>query len=56
MNNPQFVKFVKTNNLSFEAYDKFGKNEITKHNALFAQLVTLIWNTEMFSVAQDMNY
>lgn len=51
MNNPQFMKFVMTNNLTFEAYDKFGKDEITKRNALFAQLVTLIWNTQMFETA-----
>ena len=48
MNNPQFMKFVKTHKLTFEAYDKFGKDEITKRNVLFAQLVTLIWNTQLF--------
>jgi len=48
MNNPQFMRFVKVNNLSFEPYDQFGKDEITKRNALFAQLVSLIWNTQMF--------
>lgn len=48
VNNPQFVKFIKTNNLSFKSYEKFGKDEITKRNTLFAQLVALIWNDEMF--------
>ena len=48
MNNPQFMRFVKTNNLSFEPYAQFGKDEITKRNSLFAQLVSLIWNTRMF--------
>lgn len=47
-NNPQFIKFVKTNNLPFEAYDKFGKDEIEKRNKLVAQLVKMVWNTSMF--------
>lgn len=47
-NNPQFVKFVKSNSLFFEPYDKFGKDEINKRNKLFAELVKLVWNDELF--------
>lgn len=48
LNNPRFLRFIKTNNLAFESYGKFGKEEIGKRNTLFAQLVALIWNDEMF--------
>lgn len=48
INNPRFKKFIKDKNLNFEAYSKFGKEEITKRNALLANLIKLIWNDEMF--------
>ena len=47
-NNPRFNKFVKENELSFEPYEKFGKDEIERRNKLVAQLVKLVWNTSMF--------
>lgn len=47
-NNPRFNKFIKDNELSFEPYEKFGKDEIEKRNKLVAQLVKLVWNTSMF--------
>ena len=47
-NNPRFSKFIKENNLNFEPYEKFGKDEIEKRNRLVTQLVKLVWNTEMF--------
>lgn len=47
-NNPRFKKFVDDNNLSFEAFDKFGKAEIQRRIKLVVQLVNLIWNTEDF--------
>lgn len=47
-NNPRFKKFVDNNNLSFEAFDKFGKAEIQRRTKLVVQLVNLIWNTDEF--------
>ena len=47
-NNPRFNKFIKDNELSFEPYEKFGKDEIEKRNKLVAQLAKLVWNTSMF--------
>lgn len=47
-NNPQFNKFIAENGLSFEAYDKFGKDEITSRTKLLVQLVKLVWNDNMF--------
>lgn len=47
-NNPRFKKFIKENDLSFEPYDKFGKEEIEKRNKLVAQLVKLVWNASLF--------
>ena len=49
INNPRFKKFIKENELLFEPYDKFGKEEIEKRNKLVAQLVELVWNTSMFN-------
>ena len=48
INNPQFIKFVKSNALDFEPYLTFGKEEISKRNVLFSQLVSLIWNPDDF--------
>ena len=48
-NNPQFLKFIKANNLSFEPFDKFGKIEINKRIQLVIELVNLIWNAEEFN-------
>lgn len=47
-NNPRFVRFVEENNLSFEPFDKFGKEEIDHRIAVVIQLVNLIWNTKEF--------
>ena len=48
LNNPQFKHFITQNKLSFESYVQFGKDEIGKRNALFAQLVQLVWNDSLF--------
>ena len=47
-NNPRFLKFIEDYSLAFEPYEKFGKEEITKRNRLFTQLVKLIWNSDLF--------
>ena len=47
-NNPRFIRFCKNNNLLFENYDKFGKEEIEKRTKLLAKLVQLVWNADMF--------
>lgn len=47
-NNPRFVRFVDENNLSFEPFEKLGKEEIQRRIAVVIQLVNLIWNTEDF--------
>lgn len=49
MNNPRFKKFIREYNLKFEPYSSFGKCEIEKRNALVAQLVKLVWNTDLFN-------
>lgn len=49
MNNPRFKRFLSDNNLNFEPYAKFGKDEIDKRNKLVAQLVKLVWNTNLFN-------
>ena len=48
MNNPQFIKFVKEKGLSFSPIDDFNKASIGQRNHLVAELVSLIWNTDMF--------
>lgn len=47
-NNPKFKKFIENNNLNFKPYKKFGKTEITERTALLVQLVSLVWNEDMF--------
>ncbi len=47
-NNPGFKKFIDENNLSFEPFDKFGKEEIPRRIDVVIQLVNLIWNTKEF--------
>ncbi len=49
INNPQFLKFIKNNNLDFKSYKSFGKTEINERNKLVASLIKLIWNDEMFN-------
>ena len=47
-NNPQFCRFNEKNQIGFEPCRKFGKEEITKRNAIFVKLIRLIWNEKMF--------
>ena len=47
-NNPKFKKFIADNGLTFQAYDQFGKAEISERVTLLIQLVQLVWNDEMF--------
>lgn len=47
-NNPQFIRFIKKNNLSFKPYNTFGKQEIKERDELLIQLVQLIWNNDLF--------
>ena len=47
-NNPKFKKFFADNGLGFKPYQQFGKNEITERTHLLIQLVSLVWNDEMF--------
>lgn len=46
--NPKFKKFIAENSLSFAPCSEFGKKQITARGKLFAQLMRLVWNTEMF--------
>lgn len=43
-NNPRFKKYKEENNLNFEAYDSFGKDEIIKRRNLYKSIVDKIWN------------
>lgn len=47
-NNPKFKKFISDNTLGFKAYKQFEKPEITERIQLLIQLVSLVWNDEMF--------
>lgn len=47
-NNPRFLQFKNDNGLSFRRIDTFDKNSINERNKLVAELVALIWNTQMF--------
>ena len=46
--NSGFKKFITDNNLSFKAFDKFGKAEIEERIKLVIELANLIWNTKEF--------
>lgn len=54
-NNPRFIKFKNENNLNFEAYDKFEKNEIIKRRELYKNIVDKIWNIENLNVENEIN-
>lgn len=54
-NNPRFIKFKNENNLNFEAYDKFEKNEIIKRRELYKSIVNKIWNIENLKVENEIN-
>lgn len=47
-NNPQFLRFIKYNDLGFKPYEQFGKAEITERTEVLSKLARLIWNDEMF--------
>ena len=49
-NNPQFLRFIKNNDLSFKPYEQFGKAEITERTEVLSKIARLIWNDEMFKV------
>lgn len=46
LNNPEFSKFIKNNNLNFKSYEKFGKEEINDRKILYKQLCAMIWNVD----------
>lgn len=50
-NNPRFIKFINDNGLPFKAYDTFGKAEIAERIQLLVKLVGMVWNPEMFDMA-----
>lgn len=45
-NNPRFINFKNENNLNFEPYSKFEKEEIIKRNKLYKDIVDIIWNID----------
>ena len=47
-NNPRFNRFMEVYGLMFKPYSEFGKKEITERGQLIIQLVSLIWNEDMF--------
>ena len=47
-NKPKFLRFINKHDLSFKHYDKFGRDEIEERNKLVIQLVSLVWNNDMF--------
>ena len=47
-NNPKFKKFISDKELTFKAYNHFGKSEIAERTDLLVQLFKLIWNADMF--------
>ena len=48
--NPEFVRFIKENNLNLKPYDKFGKNEINERKILYKQICDKIWNIDNLKV------
>ena len=44
-----FKKFIDKYELAFVPFDSFGKAEIEHRNKLVANLVKLVWNTDMFA-------
>lgn len=50
LNNPEFSKFIKNNNLNFKSYNKFGKDEINDRKILYKQLCDMIWNIENLNI------
>lgn len=46
--NPQFLKFIKDNQLNFKSYSTFGHKEIDERINLLIQLCSLVWNNDMF--------
>ena len=50
LNNPEFSKFIKNNNLNFKSYNKFGKDEINDRKILYKQLCDMIWNIKNLNI------
>ena len=50
LNNPEFSRFIKNNNLNFRSYNKFGKDEINDRKVLYKQLCNMIWNVEELNI------
>ena len=50
LNNPEFLKFIKNNNLNFKSYENFGKKEIDDRKVLYKQLCNLIWNVDNLKI------
>jgi uncharacterized protein with ParB-like and HNH nuclease domain len=45
-NNPNFLRFISTNNLPFSHFDKFDKQTIKERQNLYLSIAKLIWNSE----------
>lgn len=45
-NNPNFLRFISTNNLPFAHFDKFEKQTIKERQNLYLSIAKLIWNSE----------
>ena len=50
LNNTEFKKFIKKEELNFEPYKEFGKDEINKRKLLYKKLCNLIWNIDNLEV------
>lgn len=49
-NNPRFIRFMNNNNLPFESYELFGKQEIIKRRELYKKIVDIIWNIDNLKI------
>ena len=49
-NNPRFIRFMNDNNLPFESYESFGKQEIIKRRELYKKIVDIIWNIDNLKI------
>ena len=52
-NNPEFLKYLKTNNLSFQAHKEFQKVDIQKRQLLYKAICEEIWSVDRFDKELD---
>ena len=52
-NNPEFLKYLKTNNLSFQAHKEFQKADIEKRQLLYKAICEEIWSVDRFDKELD---